>query len=235
MKYSKRFFIAFDLDYTILNNTCDFYLERLLPAFNNSHFDGSDWYKYMNKVFADLHKNKVTINDIKAKIMEIELNPGFRELINYIKSNKNDIDSIIISGANTLFIQWIIEKHEFNGLFDAFISNQGIINSENIIEIKPSHSHSCKLCVPGQCKSILLKDYLQEINIEYHNKFYIGDGDNDFCPSLLLGKDDVLFPRKNFPLDHLVIKNSNLLKCSVLPWKNGFTILDKLRELNEKI
>ena len=71
---------------------------------------------------------------------------------------------------------------------------------------------------------------------QYAHIFYIGDGSNDFCPSALLEKADVLFVREGYALDKLLRKQEEQtaadaaatpsgLKAQVLRWSSGEDIL----------
>nr|GEV91316.1 glucosamine 6-phosphate N-acetyltransferase isoform X2 [Tanacetum cinerariifolium] len=49
----------------------------------------------------------------------------------------------------------------------------------------------------------------------------IGDGGGDFCPTLKLGKEDHIMPRKDFPLHNLILKSSVPVKPEVHEWSDG--------------
>ena len=49
---------------------------------------------------------------------------------------------------------------------------------------------------------------------------YIGDGKEDYCPSLKLGEGDYVMPKENYPLWNLIC-NKQLLKAEVHPWNSG--------------
>lgn len=50
---------------------------------------------------------------------------------------------------------------------------------------------------------------------------YIGDGMNDFCPTLKLVAGDSVMPRKNFPLWNRIMENSQLVKANIYEWGDG--------------
>ncbi|KVI01206.1 HAD-like domain-containing protein [Cynara cardunculus var. scolymus] len=58
-------------------------------------------------------------------------------------------------------------------------------------------------------------------NGKKHVIIYIGDGGGDFCPTLKLGEEDHVMPRKNFPLHHLISKSSVPIKPQVHEWMDG--------------
>lgn len=60
---------------------------------------------------------------------------------------------------------------------------------------------------------------------------YVGDGGNDYCPTLRLSSNDYVFPRTGYRLERK-IKASSQVKANVVFWESGQTILDTLRSLN---
>lgn len=50
---------------------------------------------------------------------------------------------------------------------------------------------------------------------------YLGDGQGDYCPSLMLRESDFVMPRKNFPVWDLISNNPNLIKASIHGWSDG--------------
>lgn len=60
---------------------------------------------------------------------------------------------------------------------------------------------------------------------------YLGDGGNDFCPSLKLVAGDCVMPRKNFPLWTRIQNNSELMKARVYEWNDGEELARVLLEL----
>lgn len=62
---------------------------------------------------------------------------------------------------------------------------------------------------------------------------YIGDGMNDFCPTLKLASEDFVLPRKDFPLLGRISKNSNLVKAKVCEWNDSEDLARILGKLIE--
>ena len=50
---------------------------------------------------------------------------------------------------------------------------------------------------------------------------YVGDGINDYCPSLKLKETDYVMPRTHYSLWDEINKNPSLLKASILEWEDG--------------
>lgn len=66
----------------------------------------------------------------------------------------------------------------------------------------------------------------------------MGDGANDFCPSLTLSPGDVAFPRLDFPMHKLIQEMAEAkpgeFKASVVPWKSGEDVVNTLKKILER-
>jgi len=231
-----KILLVFDLDHTILDKNSDIEISSLFQNIDNSIYsrDREDmyWGDVMQKVYLKMKNEGIQLNQIKSLIQSLELSRNFPELFKFIRSYNNRFENIIISGANTLFIKWLIEKHQWEELFSSYFSNPAEPHEEKLISINNYHNHTCPSCDGSQCKKIILKDFLSKQNNRYKNIVYLGDGSNDFCPSTILKENDILFPRKNFALfKELYKKNKiNMLECKVFPWEDGLEIIEVIKE-----
>lgn len=50
---------------------------------------------------------------------------------------------------------------------------------------------------------------------------YLGDGNGDYCPSLRLGENDHVMPRKDFPLWKRIRNSHRIVMAKVHDWGNG--------------
>ena len=50
----------------------------------------------------------------------MEFNQGIPELFDLLKFNKKYFETLIIFGANTLFLKWVLEKNNVTELFPVF-------------------------------------------------------------------------------------------------------------------
>ena len=236
MDDKEKILLVFDLDHTILDKNSDREISTLFKIFDESIYNRDHkqqyWGDVMQKVYIQMKKEGIEIEQIKELIQSLTLTKNFNDLFDFIRINKNKFECIIISGANTLFIKWLIEKHKWDDIFSDFYSNPAEICVEKLISIKNFHSHQCSNgCDGSQCKKIILADYLQMKNNIYKNIVYLGDGSNDYCPSTLLNLNDTLYPRKNFDLfkDLYSLNKIINVKCNVVPWENGLDIIDSLK------
>ena len=87
------------------------------------------------------------------------------------------------------------------------------------------------------CKGHILDDYIKqrsEEGVKYKRICYAGDGQNDLCPSLRLGANDVTCPRLGFPFDDILTENDKSIrsdiKADVCVWSSGLEIAKYLGE-----
>jgi len=237
----RKILITLDFDLTILTKNSDYVFLDLL---NKKSFElleekrkvSKNWANHMQQVYIHLKADNVPLSKIKERVEKIPLNKGFLELFEFMKSKKERFDTLIISGANTMFLQWFLAKHNVVNLFPKYYSNIAIPDEEVLIRINPFHQHDCTNCDLSQCKKVLFKLYLSSNNIDinhYSNVLYAGDGENDYCLSTFLRENDMLFPRIGFPLhEKLFTKGEHKnLKCKIHPWNDGFKILEEVQKL----
>jgi len=70
---------------------------------------------------------------------------------------------------------------------------------------------------------------LSQINRQYEQIMYFGDGSNDFCVSRSLRTKDIVFPRKGFRLVSILEKEP--ISAQVIPWRNGKDVMNKIENI----
>jgi 2,3-diketo-5-methylthio-1-phosphopentane phosphatase len=235
---SHKILFIFDLDNTILKHTTDYEVIKLIPQveIDENYFN---WAKYMQKMYLKMKENQVKLEQIKKVVESIPLNEGFSEIFEFLRKNKEKFEILIVSGANTLYIQWIIEYHKINDIVDDYFSNYAQPDEELLIKISPNHIHDCSDCIQdlSQCKKKVLEEFLSSKKIKdkenfYSSIVYVGDGSNDFCPSTMLGINDLLFPREEYQLHKMICQDifNKKIKCAIHPWKSGGKILEVVKK-----
>ena len=237
----KKILFVFDFDHTILKENSDIIILKLLSdlALNKlkeKQHESENWAYHMQNVYKSMKEENIQLKHIEDVVSNMEFNPGFTELFDFMKNNQKYFETLIISGANTLFLKWVLGKNNLTELFPVSYSNIAVPNDDDLINIRPYHSHNCDSCDKSQCKRIILKEFLQmkkEINVLYTNLIFVGDGLNDYCPATFFKEEDILFPRVDFPLHKKLYKNGFLekLKCQVHVWKDGYKIIEVVKKL----
>lgn len=149
-------------------------------------------------------------------------------------------EAIIISDANSVFIDHILSFHGLKEKINRVFTNPAKFNDEGRLEIEMYHvQDSCSLSTVNLCKGQILESYVEERmkeNIMFTHVAFIGDGQNDFCPSLRLSPKDFVFPREGYSLvkyiERMKAEQGLHIKANIHTWSSG---LDILKVLSEKV
>ncbi|KAL0276833.1 UNVERIFIED_CONTAM: hypothetical protein PYX00_004315 [Menopon gallinae] len=162
-----RILVAFDFDNTIVSYNSDIVVEKLLPKMSitaelEKLRDGPDWLVYMQEVLNILHKNNVTKDQILKVCADCDSTEGMVDFIKELKQ-LNSADIIIISDANTVFIEHWLVSRGIRGLVDKIYSNPAKFNSDGLLEVKRYHNQDwCDLSVKNLCKGYVLEAHVDE-------------------------------------------------------------------------
>ena len=207
-KMSKILF-AFDFDHTIINvNVDDWFIDAVpdVKAFEDSGF--TCWTDYMQQIFATMHSHGYDREQILVGLDSIKISPAIMAACRAISKSEN-ADAVVISDANTFSIKRILTTNGLGEVFSDVISNPTFFNNQGLFKIDYHHrNHGCPRCPANLCKSRALAPY----KVGYDKIVYVGDGDNDICPSLSLSSNDIVIARKGLNLANHVNDNG-LLKA----------------------
>ncbi|CAG8536029.1 16772_t:CDS:2 [Racocetra fulgida] len=106
------------------------------------------------------------------------------EALRVIKNANGDI--IILSDANTVYIEEILKAYEVNDLISNVISNPATWDEDGRLHIRRLNNipHGCENpCSENICKGHELIKFLSAHPNEYDQIIYVGDSFNDFCPA----------------------------------------------------
>lgn len=228
---SKLLFV-FDFDHTFVDANSDTFIyqalsEKDLPTPLKDSYREGFWTEFMQRVFLYFKEQGKSPNEIKDVLIKIPIMKGFIDLMSWIKSNGHE--SIILSDANTLFIDWILGAHNLRQSFSQIFTNWAEITPENSITIRPYHSHECPVCPMNMCKKAILKEFIGEKRDSLRIN-YIGDGGNDFCPVTILEEKDQVFARKGYSLEKKLQKRKGEILAQIHIWETGEEILKILKE-----
>ncbi|GAA0176053.1 phosphatase [Lithospermum erythrorhizon] len=219
--------VVFDFDKTIIDTDSDNWVVDELGATDlyNLLLPTMPFNTLMDTMMKELHARGKTIQDIKEVLKRV---PIHSRIVQAIKSAHTlGCDLRIVSDANTFFIKTILKHLGIRECFSEINTNPGIFDDEGRLRIFPFHdfqlsSHGCERCPPNMCKGLIIERIQASlVNEGKKRMIYLGDGSNDFCPSLKLNKSDFMMPRKDFPVWELICKNRSLLECGVHEWSNG--------------
>ncbi|XP_051918530.1 pyridoxal phosphate phosphatase PHOSPHO2 isoform X1 [Hippocampus zosterae] len=225
--------MVFDFDHTVVDDNSDTWVIRCLPGqtlpdtVKNSYRKGH-WTEFMGRVMDYIGQQEVSVESVRAEMERIPLTAGMSELLTFISCNKSDVDCVVISDANALFIEWILCAVGLRSAVDRVFTNPAGVNSLGRVEVRPHHEHDCRRCPVNMCKKKVLEEYLAQQD-EYSCIFYVGDGTNDFCPASCLRGRDVVMPRKGYALEKLLDGKKDALEARIIAWSSGTQVLHELQ------
>ncbi|XP_030637950.1 pyridoxal phosphate phosphatase PHOSPHO2 [Chanos chanos] len=237
--------MVFDFDHTVVDDNSDTWVikctpEQSLPDWLKNSYEKGRWTEYMGRVMSYIGDLSVSPDTIRNVMETIPYTDGMIELLTYISGHKSDIDCIIISDSNTIFIEWILQAAGLHSAVDRVFTNPATFDNRDYMTMQCHHSHDCKQCPVNLCKRKVLGDFLEsqaEAGVHYRKTFYVGDGGNDLCPAHILKDGDVVMPRKGYTLEKLLSKMNErdktiLSRLQIIPWTSGKEILKELDALN---
>lgn len=229
----RRILIAFDFDHTIVEENSDIVARKLInqdliPEAVRKLYQTRGWTDYMAEIFKLLHKHKISEETISAAMHNLIPTEKMPELLRWLREEGHEI--IIISDSNFVFIdEWL----RYNNLLDCVkrvFTNPASFDENGLLVIKPYHDQDwCDLSTRNLCKGYILETHVHERSAEgesFEFIAYVGDGQNDFCPSLKLCENDMVFPRAGFPLHNKICdpEEKNKVVAGVYPWTNATDI-----------
>ncbi|XP_053496062.1 probable phosphatase phospho1 isoform X1 [Ictalurus furcatus] len=243
IKMAARFLFFFDFDETLIAENSDDSVVRAtplkkLPASLSDSCRPGFFFKHSQRILTFLSECGVTEDAIRAEIEQIPTSPGGAALLDFLLA-RDDFECVVVSDANSYFIETWLQHLGARKLFAKVFTNPAEFDINGRLVLRPFHSHTCAKCPENMCKQVVLRDYMSERVTErgepFQKVFYIGDGENDVCPTLALGQHDTVFPRRGFPM-HRIIQDlcktqPGVYKPSLMPWEQGEDVVDFLKEI----
>lgn len=221
---------VFDFDHTIVNYNSDIVARDIInpPSLIPDLKDyPNNWTQYMQQVFNTINNMKIPAEGIIDIISSMEPVKGMPELMRAI--HNNNIDIIVVSDSNSLFIQNWLEHNKLLNIVSCVYTNNATIEN-GLIKIKPyALQTTCNQCTKNMCKGTIVEEHVLRTNKKYNKTLYFGDGKNDLCPVLKLTHNDIVFPRLGFVLVNLL--KSHTIQANVIPWCTGDNIYEYLKSL----
>ncbi|XP_067635703.1 probable phosphatase phospho2 [Eurosta solidaginis] len=233
-----RRLLVLDFDETLTSVDTVNLLRDLLPAHRrpkdiNLNRDG--WINYANSIFEMLRLAGFSSTELRNLIAAIPPVPSMVEFIKHLyEACDPKYDIIIISDANTIFINDWIAKHSLTKCIKAIFTNSAFIVSSDGLYVQPfNNNNKCPLSPPNLCKRAILEEYVMKrygLGIKYERVIFIADGAHDYCPTLGMCKDDIVCVRKGKDLEKKV--RCYRKRCKVRPllllWTTGHELLKLL-------
>lgn len=248
----QRELIVFDFDDTLVDCNSDTWIHQLAPGQvipeQIAYRHGQDYFQHVQSVLAYLHGHNVTEKDYRACLEAMPAVPGmFESLISTLAQEPNKYDMIILSDSNSFFISTYLKHKSIENSISTVLTNTAKFTDEGQLVISEYHVQDyCSMSARNLCKGEALKNFIGKRMLDHNTVYtcinYVGDGENDLCPSTKLSSRDRVFPREGYSLERLCARlkstaqvacaNNPLdrskileLKAKVVPWTTGEDIL----------
>lgn len=235
-----KILIIFDFDRTLIEDDSDRWVLTNMGLTNLFYQLRSTlpWNSLMDRMLEELHLQGKTVNDIAVCLQQVPLHTRMIEVTKIAHALGCDLK--VVSDSNAFYIRTILEHYGIYNCFSEIITNPTAVDDRGRLRIFPCHDmaspHSCDLCPPNLCKGSVIEQIQSSISESQRKRLiYVGDGRNDFCPTLKLDAGDFVMPRMNFPLFDRILNNPALVKAKVHEWSNWEELATILHELINNI
>eukprot|EP00759_Apiculatamorpha_spiralis_P045898 PhF_6_TR42653/c0_g1_i3/m.64232/K13248/PHOSPHO2; pyridoxal phosphate phosphatase PHOSPHO2 len=227
--------VLFDFDHSLVDeNTDTFVPERLDPTLTVQHFIRDQykvvqWTTLMDAVLGKLHDMGVgSPADIKRVLQDIPFHVSSKRIVERIRERKRtqkDIQAYIISDANALYIQSILENESFTDVFTNVFTNPTRVDTGGRVRVSPfSTGHTCHVCTTvNMCKGDIYEGTLLKHREADGHTVFVCDGRNDLCLVLRLSAGDYALVRKGDSYGlwkHVKERmDAHEVRCTVVFWE----------------
>uniref|UniRef100_A0A0A9WZ77 Pyridoxal phosphate phosphatase PHOSPHO2 n=2 Tax=Lygus hesperus TaxID=30085 RepID=A0A0A9WZ77_LYGHE len=227
--------LAFDFDHTIIDDNSDTVVRDLLKEKPTRSHSSSGWTSYMQEIFTMLAAQGTTEHQIRKAVVDLQEVNGFSNLMEYLQNINAEV--IIISDSNEYFIHhWLVGKGFVDKVKKVFSNPAKFVKGE--LKIEKYHVQDwCQNSTENLCKGYILENYINDRKCEgivFDQVLYVGDGQNDYCPSTKLRETDVTFPRVGYALQKkleqlLAVGEKTGILATICPWTTHDDILNFIR------
>ncbi|KEF51272.1 uncharacterized protein A1O9_12622 [Exophiala aquamarina CBS 119918] len=215
--------VVCDFDHTLINVNSDLVLfnelsygQPLLPRFaslRQEHAMG--WTQIMQSQLAELATARgYCKTDVLKCLHDVKMDPILISALQKLNASQIPaVKLIIASDSNTIFINEILKANAVpEGTFALVYTNDATWTTADAIQVEPyqplSSPHQCpRSCPANMCKTTIVQRARKALGLESAQQLqtvYIGDGGNDFCPSLSLSVSDLVLVRDGLALQRLI-------------------------------
>ncbi|KAF9347225.1 hypothetical protein BGX34_003305 [Mortierella sp. NVP85] len=143
----------------------------------------------------------------------------------------------VVSDANSVYIEGILEHYGIRHLFSAIITNpahwddQGRLHIQRLTPADTPHGCPTGVCSLNICKGQEVDKLLSQLKGGVGTRMiYVGDGRNDYCPALRMeSNNDTFFVRRGRSLEAYLTKGEAAIRGKVVYWEQAGDILKELQ------
>ncbi|KAG8720334.1 hypothetical protein FRC08_000562 [Ceratobasidium sp. 394] len=235
MSQVKTLLVVYDFDWTMVDQDTDRYiLEVLSPRLRRKLEDEQpykEWTDLLAETMHDLHKEGATRQQIEHALVTLPYHPAMIRAVKALKAASSPKTTFLcLSAANHVYIRTILEHNGLGDLFAEVVTNKAEWHGDRLDirrHIPPDGpQHDCKIgCSPNLCKGTELTAFLERCGQTFDRVMYVGDGSNDFCPSIRLSEKDVVLCRTGRALERRIrTAPAGQVKATVKYWEGAWEV-----------
>ncbi|XP_067647984.1 pyridoxal phosphate phosphatase PHOSPHO2-like [Eurosta solidaginis] len=232
-----RQLVIFDFDETVLSAGSINQMLKFLPDYSRPpSFETGEisWIDYCKSILKELQSMGYSPQTLSKFICMIPPTPSMVKFIQHLCCcSEPKYDLIMISDCFRYFIINWLHKHKILDCFTGIYCNPSEITDCGELVVSAYHCVECPYSKRNLCKRRVMEDFVRlqrDLHINYDRVIYVGDGKNDFCPSLSMCPCDLMCARKGAWLEKIIEENRKKLKIrpEIFLWANGYELIAKV-------
>ncbi|QRW08406.1 2,3-diketo-5-methylthio-1-phosphopentane phosphatase [Ceratobasidium sp. AG-Ba] len=244
MSQVKTQLVVYDFDWSMVDQDTDRYvLEVLSPRLRRKLEDEQpykEWTDLLGETMHELHKEGATREQIEHALVTLPYHPAMIRGVKALQAASSPKTTFLcLSASNHVYIRTIMEHNGLSGLFAEVVTNKAEWHGDRLDirrHIDPDGpQHDCKIgCSPNLCKGMELTAFLERRGQTFDRIIYVGDGSNDFCPSVRLSEKDVVLCRRARALERRIkAAPEGQVKATVKYWEGAWEVEEYYMSLIE--
>ncbi|KAF9384220.1 hypothetical protein CPB97_005848 [Podila verticillata] len=239
---------CFDFDWSLIETDSDRFVIEALSPILRQRLESSEmqWTDLQNECLKEFHEQGGSPQLIEDALSRIPMDPAMIQSCQRLRTNGWTL--AIVSDANSVYIEGILEHYGIRGLFSHVVTNpahwdrEGRLHIRRLVPRDAPHECPIGVCSLNICKGQEI-DKLFQIHGDHQESstaatplmLYVGDGQNDYCPALRLKKNDIYFVRRGRSLERYLSKGGHKIQEAIqgriVFWDTPSDILDELHSV----
>ncbi|KAG2223122.1 hypothetical protein INT45_005678 [Circinella minor] len=229
---------VFDFDWSLIEADSDATVfKHFCPdkwALLSTSSERMQWTDFVDQSLCEMQDRGITKHEIEKILETIQMVPSAVQLLKSLQESNTRV--LILSDANTFFIDIILRAHGLRDHIADIITNPAYTDDQGRLRVKrrilvTDPQHNCpNTCTVNICKGQELDQYTSKYG-PFRRVMYVGDGMNDYCPGLRLKSSDSYFVRNGKALERALLSKpemANRVLAPVTYWKDHSIIVESV-------